>query len=155
MNLRNKIYAFWGIMDLLALASYLFFSLQANRVPFYSDIIGFYDNYSNVGVSGPMGAIVQTLFIINIALIVSLAFSAWCFGVKKEMPTFFFIGQEIARLLSLKCSIAVIPLILHFTGNNTAWGAVALFMMSEAIKIASVVWAKRHHASQQKPLPLG
>ncbi|MEJ8321546.1 hypothetical protein WKI40_00065 [Kosakonia sacchari] len=151
MNLRNKIFAFWGIMDVLALASYLFFSLQGGNVPFYSDISGFYTNYSRLGVNGLMGVIIQTMFFINIALIISLVFSAWSFFVKKDIHTIFFIVQEIARVLSLKCSVALIPLFMHFAGFTAAWGAILLFILSEVLKIASVVWAKRQGNPQTAP----
>ncbi|WLI75365.1 hypothetical protein Q5705_12225 [Kosakonia sp. H02] len=142
MNLRNKLFVFWGLMDVLALAGYVFFSLQNGGVPFYSDISNFYTHYPQLGVSGFAGGLIQIMFFINIALIVSLIFSAWSFIAKKKINTAFFIVQEIARLFSLKCSVALIPLMMHFTGFSSAWGAIVLFILSEALKIASVVWAK-------------
>lgn len=144
MNLKNKVFVFWGIMDALALISYLFFSLQGGNIPFYSDITDFYNTYPQLGVSGLMGGVLQFLFLINIALIVSLLFSAWSMIVKKDINTVFFVGQEIARLLSLKCSLTLIPLALHFTGFSVAWVAIVLFLLSEALKITTVSWAKRH-----------
>lgn len=145
MSLKNKVLVFWGIMDGLALVSYFFFSLQSGNVPFYSDVSAFYTNYSQLGVSGLMGGIIQVMFFINIALIVSLFFSCWSLIVKKDIHNIFFIVQEIARLLSLKCSLALIPLFMHVTGVSAAWGAFLLFFVSEALKIGSVVWAKRNH----------
>ncbi|MGP3593606.1 hypothetical protein [Vagococcus sp. WN89Y] len=148
MNLKNKIFVFWGIMDVLALASYFVFSLQSGNIPFYSDIKGFYNTYPQLGVSGLTGGFLQFLFLINIALIVSLVFSAWMMTVKKEINNVFFIVQEIARLLSLKCSLTLIPLFLHFTGFSVAWVAITLFLLSEVLKIASVSWAKRKNSPQ-------
>ncbi|SCB83478.1 hypothetical protein GA0061071_10212 [Kosakonia oryzendophytica] len=144
MSLKNNVLVFWGIMDGLALVSYFYFSLQSGNVPFYSDISSFYTHFSQLGASGLMGVIIQVMFFINIALIVSLFFSCWSLIVKKDIHSIFFIGQEIARLLSLKCSLALIPLFMHFTGYSAAWGAFLLFFVSEALKIGSVVWAKRH-----------
>lgn len=143
MSLKNKIFVFWGIMDVLALLSYLFFSLQSGNVPFYSDIHGFYTNFAQLGVSGLMGVIIQVMFFINILLIVSLIFSGWSLLVKKDIHNIFFIAQEIARVLSLKCSLTLIPLFMHLAGFSAAWGAILLFLISEALKIVSVVWAKR------------
>ncbi|ESS60053.1 putative membrane protein [Enterobacter cloacae S611] len=144
MNLRNKIFIFWGVMDVLALLGYLFFSMQSGNVPFYSDISAFYSNYGRLGVSGVTGGLVQLMFFINIALIVSLIFSAWSFLAKKNINMIFFVVQEIARVFSLKCSVALIPMMMHLSGFSSAWGAVVLFMLSEALKIGSVVWAKRN-----------
>lgn len=144
MNLRNKIFVFWGIMDVLAVVGYLFFSLQSGNVPFYSDISAFYTNYAQLGVSGFAGGIIQLLFFVNIALIVSLLFSAWSFIAKKDINTVFFVAQEIARVFSLKCSIALIPQIMHLSGFGSAWGAILLFILSEALKIGSIVWLKRN-----------
>lgn len=144
MSLRNKIFVFWGIMDVLALAGYLFFSLQGGSVPFYSDIHGFYTNYAQLGVNGFMGWLIQLLFFINIALIVSLAFSAWWMIVKKDINNIFFIVQEIGRVFSLKCSVALIPLIMHFSDIRSPWIAILLFVLSEVVKIGSIMWIKRN-----------
>ena len=144
MNLRNKIFIFWGVMDVLALLGYLFFSMQSGNVPFYSDISAFYSNYGRLGVSGVTGGLMQLMFFINIVLIVSLIFSAWSFLTKKNISMIFFVVQEIARVFSLKCSVALIPMMMHLSGFSSAWGAVVLFMLSEALKIGSVVWAKRN-----------
>jgi len=148
MSLKNKIFVFWGIMDVLALVSYVVFSLQGGNIPFYSDIKGFYNTYPQLGVSGLMGGVLQFLFLINIALIVSLVFSAWTMTVKKDINNIFFIVQEIARLLSLKCSLTLIPLFLHVSGFSVAWVAIVLFLLSEALKIASISWAKRNGSPQ-------
>jgi len=144
MNLRNKIFIFWGVMDVLALLGYLFFSMQSGNVPFYSDISAFYSNYGRLGVSGVTGALMQLMFFINIVLIVSLIFSAWSFLSKKNINMIFFVVQEIARVFSLKCSVALIPMMLHLTGFRSALVAIVLFVLSEALKIGSVVWAKRN-----------
>lgn len=144
MNLRNKIFIFWGVMDVLALIGYLFFSIQSGNVPFYSDISAFYSNYGRLGVSGVSGGLIQLMFFINIALIVSLLFSAWSFLARKNINMIFFVVQEIARVFSLKCSVALIPMMLHLTGYRSALVAIVLFVLSEALKIGSVVWAKRN-----------
>jgi len=144
MNLRNKIFFFWGVMDVLALLGYLFFSMQSGNVPFYSDISAFYSNYGRLGVSGVTGGLMQLMFFINIVLIVSLIFSAWSFLSKKNINMIFFVVQEIARVFSLKCSVALIPMMLHLTGFRSALVAIVLFVLSEALKIGSVVWAKRN-----------
>lgn len=144
MNLRNKIFIFWGVMDVLALLGYLFFSMQSGNVPFYSDISAFYSNYGRLGVSGVTGGLMQLMFFINIVLIVSLIFSAWSFLTKKNINMIFFVVQEIARVFSLKCSVALIPMMMHLTGFRSALIAIVLFVLSEALKIGSVVWAKRN-----------
>jgi uncharacterized membrane protein YtjA (UPF0391 family) len=144
MNLRNKIFIFWGVMDVLALLGYLFFSMQSGNVPFYSDISAFYSNYGRLGVSGVTGGLMQLMFFINIVLIVSLIFSAWSFLTKKNINMIFLVVQEIARVFSLKCSVALIPMMMHLTGFRSALVAIVLFVLSEALKIGSVVWAKRN-----------
>ncbi|MDF7761662.1 hypothetical protein PU683_19240 [Kosakonia cowanii] len=144
MSLRNKIFIFWGVMDVLTLIGYLFFSMRSGNVPFYSDISAFYSSYGRLGVSGVTGGFIQLMFFINIVLIVSLIFSAWSFLAKKNINMVFFVVQEIARVFSLKCSVALIPMMLHLTGFRSALVAIVLFVLSEALKIGSVVWAKRN-----------
>lgn len=36
---KKYILLFWGVMDVIAIATYLFYSLGNGRIPFYSDIV--------------------------------------------------------------------------------------------------------------------
>jgi hypothetical protein len=44
MNLKSKLWYFWGSMDVLALLLYSVNSLRQDRIPFISDLIAFTGN---------------------------------------------------------------------------------------------------------------
>jgi hypothetical protein len=51
MSYKDKIFTFWGAMDLLAIGSYLFYSLKMGHVPIWSDIQLFYAQLALMEVS--------------------------------------------------------------------------------------------------------
>ncbi|MBW7766780.1 hypothetical protein K1J46_26090, partial [Enterobacter hormaechei] len=62
MNLKSKLWYFWGSMDVLALLLYSVNSLRQDRIPFISDLIAF-TGTSDV-VSGGGYYFIVTLFFI-------------------------------------------------------------------------------------------
>lgn len=143
MTSGEKVFVFWGAMDALALGSYCAFSLHSGRTPFYADIHSFYTHYASFGAAGWMGTLIQGLFLVGLVLLASLAFSAWSFIVKKQINSLFFWCQQTLRLLTLKCSVALFPLLLYFVDDHVILAPVILFLVSEALKIGTVLWAKR------------
>lgn len=143
MSNKDKIYAFWGAMDLLAIASYLFFALQRGNIPFWTDIQHFYANLAFMEVRGADSILLQGVFFLYLGLMLSLFFSAWCF-LKRKAISFLFIGvQEILRLFSLSCSVAIFPLLLQFMQVENVLVAIVLFVVSEALKTGSIFWIRK------------
>ena len=143
MSYKDKIFTFWGAMDLLAIGSYLFYSLKMGHVPIWSDIQLFYSQLTLMEVRGADRIFLQTLFFIHSGLLLSLCFSAYAFLVKKNIR-FLFIGlQEMMRILSLTCSVALFPLLLQFMRIDDAFVALILFVISETLKIGSLLWLRK------------
>lgn len=74
MNLKNKLWYFWGCMDVPAVMLYCVNTIRQDRIPFISDIVAFSGLSSDVA-SGGYSALVL-LFYFGFA---SLTF-AICFG---------------------------------------------------------------------------
>ena len=107
MSYKDKIFTFWGAMDLLAIGSYLFYSLKMGHVPIWSDIQLFYAQLALMEARGADRIFLQFLFFIHSGLLLSFCFSAYAFLVKKKIR-FLLIGlQEVMRILSLTCSVAL------------------------------------------------
>ena len=49
---KKYILLFWGVMDVIAIATYLFYSLGNGRIPFYSDIVHSLSLLKDIGVEG-------------------------------------------------------------------------------------------------------
>ncbi|VTP16136.1 hypothetical protein PUATCC27989T_04065 [Phytobacter ursingii] len=143
MSYKDKIFTFWGTMDLLAIGSYLFYSLKMAHVPIWSDIQLFYTQLTLMEVRGADRIFLQFLFFIHSGLLLSLCFSAYAFLVKKKIR-FLLIGlQEMMRILSLTCSVALFPLLLQVMRIEDAFVALILFVISETLKIGSLLWLRK------------
>ncbi|HEB4975149.1 TPA: hypothetical protein R0E60_004030, partial [Enterobacter hormaechei subsp. steigerwaltii] len=105
MNLKSKLWYFWGSMDVLALLLYSVNSLRQDRIPFISDLIAF-TGTSDVVSGGGYYFIVTLFFIFDLLLLLSLFISAWLFFKKKDVAIKFALIQEVFRLISFRCSVS-------------------------------------------------
>ncbi|MGK9175632.1 hypothetical protein KXR87_20845 [Yokenella regensburgei] len=143
MSIKDKIFTFWGMMDVFAIGSYLFFSVKMGNLPFWSDIRHFYVNLSFMQVKGADYLLLQCVFFIYLMLMVSLFYSGWCFLKKKQIGILFISLQEVMRFFSLSCSVAFFPLILRIMRIEDALVAFILFLLSETLKIGSLQWLRK------------
>lgn len=144
MGLKKGIYVFWGIMDLLALASYMALAIHGGRIPFYTDIIHFQDSAIRYGAGGGVVIWMLTLFAVGFLLRLSLFYSAWSFICKKQINTPFFIGQEAGRVMTFTGSIPLLTLMIYSAGPGGVAVTFTLFVVSEILKIGSIIWCKTH-----------
>lgn len=149
MSYKDKILVFWGAMDTLALVSYFVFSLKMGHVPFWSDIQLFYANLTLMDVRGMDLLFLQSLFFIYLGLMFSLFISAYIF-LRRAKISLLFIGlQEMMRILSLTCSVAIFPLILHAMRIDDARVGIVLFAISETLKVGSLFWLRKRRVLTQ------
>ena len=143
MSYKDKIFTFWGVMDLLAIGSYIFYSLKMGHVPIWSDIQLFYTQLTLMEVRGADSIFLQSLFFLHLGLILSLCLSAYAF-LKKTKIRFLLIGlQEVMRILSLTCSVAIFPLLLQVMHIEEAFVGILLFVISETLKVGSLLWLRK------------
>ena len=149
MNLKSKLWYFWGSMDVLALLLYSVNSLRQDRIPFISDLIAF-TGTSDVVSGGGYYFIVTLFFIFDLLLLLSLFISAWLFFKKKDVAIKFALIQEVFRLISFRCSVSFFPLLVSVFGITSVWVNLGLFVISELLKIYSLVYLmgkrKRNHS---------
>lgn len=149
MNLKSKLWYFWGSMDVLALLLYSVNSLRQDRIPFISDLIAF-TGTSDVVSGGGYYFIVTLFFIFDLLLLLSLFISAWLFFKKKDVAIKFALIQEVFRLISFRCSVSFFPLLASVFGISSVWVNLGLFVISELLKVYSLVYLmgkrKRTHS---------
>ncbi|MEG6135182.1 hypothetical protein [Enterobacter kobei] len=149
MNLKSKLWYFWGSMDVLALLLYSVNSLRQDRIPLISDLIAF-TGTSDVVSGGGYNFIVTLFFIFDLLLLLSLFISAWLFFKIKDVAIKFALAQEVFRLISFRCSVSFFPLLVSVFGITSVWVNLGLFVISELLKIYSLVYLmgkrKRNHS---------
>lgn len=149
MNLKSKLWYFWGSMDVLALLLYSVNSLRQDRIPLISDLIAF-TGTSDVVSGGGYNFIVTLFFIFDLLLLLSLSISAWLFFKRKDVAIKFALAQEVFRLISFRCSVSFFPLLVSVFGITSVWVNLGLFVISELLKIYSLVYLmgkrKRNHS---------
>lgn len=149
MNLKSKLWYFWGSMDVLALLLYSVNSLRQDRIPLISDLIAF-TGTSDVVSGGGYNFIVTLFFIFDLLLLLSLFISAWLFFKRKDVAIKFALTQEVFRLISFRCSVSFFPLLVSVFGITSVWVNLGLFVISELLKIYSLVYLmgkrKRNHS---------
>ena len=149
MNLKSKLWYFWGSMDVLALLLYSVNSLRQDRIPLISGLIAF-TGTSDVVSGGGYNFIVTLFFIFDLLLLLSLFISAWLFFKRKDVAIKFALAQEVFRLISFRCSVSFFPLLVSVFGITSVWVNLGLFVISELLKIYSLVYLmgkrKRKHS---------
>ncbi|WP_054180219.1 hypothetical protein [Trabulsiella odontotermitis] len=148
MNSKNKQFLFWGVMDALAFLSYCFFSLARHRIPFISDIREVIATVDMVTGGDSASTLLIGYFICELLMLVSLLASAYLFLSKKSAAIPFAFVQEILRFITMKCSIAIFPIVLTVTGFSVLAVNVGLFLLSEAIKIGSLIYCRKKQSAE-------
>ena len=82
-------------------------------------------------------------------MLVSLLVSAYLFLCKKPAAIPFAFVQEILRFITMKCSIALFPIVLAVTGFSVLAVNVGLFLLSEAIKIGSLMYCRKKQSAER------
>jgi hypothetical protein len=143
MNLKNKIFIFWGCMDVLAVLTYCLLSFYKGHVPFYSDVHQFYGNLASLDVKGWDSFYIQVFFVLNILMHLSLFYSSYAFMIKRDVALSFFCCQEFLRIFSLTCSLTFIPYLLNFIDGYPWYLGVSFFIFSEIGKVSTFLWCRK------------
>lgn len=142
MRARDKVFLFWGSMDALAVVLYCAQSVRHDRIPFIADMLSFstaVDTFS----AGGYNALLILFFCLDFVLLLSFFASAWCFITRRPFASKLALCQEVLRLVSFRCSVALFPLFLAIAGESSIWLSSILFSVSECLKIYSL-WVYKY-----------
>ncbi|MEG6215077.1 hypothetical protein UXO42_07945 [Enterobacter quasihormaechei] len=139
MNLKSKLWYFWGAMDVLAIMLYCMSSLRNGKIPFVTDILTFSGSFGAVSDAG-YSVLVTLFFVFDLLLLLSFFVSAWFFFKRKKCAIKFALIQEVFRLISFRCSVSLFPLLVSVFGISNVWINLVLFITSELLKFSSLVF---------------
>ncbi|MFP9432610.1 hypothetical protein ACJ9N4_20325 [Enterobacter sp. LM3] len=142
MNLKNKLWYFWGSMDVLAILLYCVISVRQGRIPFFSDVMAF-SGLSNAVSGGGYSVLLTLFFIFDLLLLLSFIVSAWFFFKRKPYAIKFAFIQEIFRFISFRCSVTLFPILVSIFGMSSVFLGGGFFVLSEILKISSLVFLMR------------
>jgi hypothetical protein len=97
----------------------------------------------NTFSAGGYNALLILFFCLDFVLLLSFFASAWCFITRKPFASKLALCQEVLRLVSFRCSVALFPLFLAIAGESSVWLSSILFSVSECLKIYSL-WVYKY-----------
>lgn len=142
MRARDKVFIFWGSMDALAVVLYCAQSVRHDRIPFIADMLSFITTVNTFSAGG-YNALLILFFCLDFVLLLSFFASAWCFITRRPFASKLALCQEVLRLVSFRCSVALFPLFLAIAGESSVWLSGILFSVSECLKIYSL-WVYKY-----------
>ncbi|MCK6854265.1 immunity protein Tsi6 family protein [Enterobacter cloacae] len=140
---KNKIFYFWGIMDVIGIVFYF--------VGPYHLLQSWWDSTGgNFGViifmliaGGVNGLLTGLFYLVYLLWPVSLLFSAWFFFTTHRYAVRFALAQEVLRLLTMSCSVTLFPMIIVGLGMSVISLNITLFILSEIVKIGSLIFVMK------------
>ncbi len=131
----RQVCIFWGVMDVLYLATYVLKSSTQGRIPFVDDIINFSALYSEQGGSYWL----LILFILSMITTLSIVFSALLLLTAWNKVGYLVAAQTPLRLLVVVPSLTFLPWIMKWITPGNVAVALFLLLISEALKVSSVI----------------
>ncbi|KAA8998069.1 hypothetical protein FJU30_16755 [Affinibrenneria salicis] len=136
MNFRNKIFLFWGVMDAIAVSSFVQVSLLRGHIPLVDD----YLRYQQLAADG--GSWIGGLFFyLHALLLLSLIATAALFLKQSPLAIRFAWFQLPLRLLLIVPSISVFTLLAHHFSLEPPLLNLLLLLISEGVKVYSLYLA--------------
>ncbi|TYD07074.1 hypothetical protein E4M14_008160 [Enterobacter sp. Z1] len=140
MTAKNKIFYFWGVMDVIGI---VFYSIG----PYHLLESWWVSTGGNPGViifmliaGGVIGIVTGAFYLVYLLMPVSLLFSAWFFFTKHRYAVGFALIQEVLRVIIFSCSVTLFPMAIAGLGLSVISINIALFILSEILKIGSLIY---------------
>ncbi|CRY70100.1 hypothetical protein [Yersinia pseudotuberculosis] len=137
MNLKSKIFIFWGMMDLYYIVRYIWVSLSVGKIPFVSDI----NNFLPMDFSDLL--IYRVIVIGSMLTTISVLFTAFFFLKNKKIAIMAAFIQEPFRLIFGVYSISLIPTVINALGMTILVTNLFLLVISESLKIYTLLIARK------------
>ncbi|ABS46403.1 putative membrane protein [Yersinia pseudotuberculosis IP 32953] len=137
MNLKSKIFIFWGMMDLYYIVRYIWVSLSVGKIPFVSDI----NNFLPMDFSDLL--IYRVIVIGSMLTTISVLFTAFFFLKNKKIAIMAAFIQEPFRLIFGVYSISLIPTVINALGMTILVTNLFFLFISEGLKIYTLLIARK------------
>lgn len=140
MNFR-QVCMFWGSMDVLYLANYLWQSIAGGRIPLIDDIFSFNQLYTEQGG----GYWLILIFTLSMITTLSIFFSAVLLLTTGDRVIYLVAAQTPLRLLLVMPSLSFLPWILNGINPGGIGLALVLLLTSEALKVWSLILSRKRN----------
>ncbi len=137
MNLKSKIFIFWGMMDLYYIVRYIWVSLSVGKIPFVSDI----NNFLPMDFSDLL--IYRVIVIGSMLTTISVLFTAFFFLKNKKIAIMAAFIQEPFSLIFGVYSISLIPTVINALGMTILVTNLFFLFISEGLKIYTLLIARK------------
>jgi len=132
---------FWGSMDVLYLANYLWQSIAGGRIPLIDDIFSFNQLYTEQGG----GYWLILIFTLSMITTLSIFFSAVLLLTTGDRVIYLVAAQTPLRLLLVMPSLSFLPWILNGINPGGIGLALVLLLTSEALKVWSLILSRKRN----------
>lgn len=140
LNFR-QVCMFWGSMDVLYLANYLWQSIAGGRIPLIDDIFSFNQLYTEQGG----GYWLILIFTLSMITTLSIFFSAVLLLTTGDRVIYLVAAQTPLRLLLVMPSLSFLPWILNGINPGGIGLALVLLLTSEALKVWSLILSRKRN----------
>ncbi|WP_285130881.1 hypothetical protein [Leclercia adecarboxylata] len=140
LNFR-QVCMFWGSMDVLYLANYLWQSIAEGRIPLIDDIFSFNQIYTEQGG----GYWLILIFTLSMITTLSIFFSAVLLLTAWDKAIYLVAAQTPLRLLLVIPSLSFLPWILKGINPGGIGLALVLLLTSETLKVWSLIISRKRN----------
>lgn len=140
LNFR-QVCMFWGSMDVLYLANYLWQSIAGGRIPLIDDIFSFNQLYTEQGG----GYWLILIFTLSMITTLSIFFSAVLLLTTGDRVIYLVAAQTPLRLLLVMPSLSFLPWLLNGINPGGIGLALVLLLTSEALKVWSLILSRKRN----------
>ncbi|GGD20044.1 hypothetical protein ACP26F_13120 [Franconibacter pulveris 1160] len=143
MIAKEKVFYFWGAMDLIGI---VFYSIDALRL-----LVKLWESSAgNPAViifmmiaNGINGILTGVFYFVYILTPLTLFVSAWLFFKKSRYAVRFAMAQEVFRVLTLQCSVTLFPVVVGASGMTGATVNISKLLLSEILKVGSLIYVRK------------
>ena len=137
----RQVCMFWGVMDVIYLAAYLWQSIAEGRIPLIDDIFSFNQLYTEQGG----GYWLILIFTLSMITTLSIFFSAVLLLTAWDKAIYLVAAQTPLRLLLVMPSLSFLPWILKGINPGGIGLALVLLLTSETLKVWSLIISRKRN----------
>ncbi|CAN7648433.1 arginine:ornithine antiporter [Pseudomonas umsongensis] len=135
----NKVYLFWGGMDLIYIGRFCYLNVSQGKVPLYSDVQSF------VRLSSEQDSISFLIFSMSLVLNVSIIVSMFLFLRRSRFASRLAYAQVPLRLLFGVPSLSILVWASTTAGVTSSALLMGLLLFSEVLKVVSIGFWRTNH----------
>ncbi|MHC9003207.1 hypothetical protein [Enterobacter adelaidei] len=140
MTVKEKIFYFWGVMDIIGAAYYAVDSWRFLGEDWGLALVNLTVMFILMWFDGVDGTLKGTYYLVYTLMPLMLLFSAYLYFTKKPYAAKFALAIEVLRIFTFRFSLPLLPVI----ANRFEWSGltvnISLLVISELLKIGSLIF---------------